>query len=60
VPISGRADPLVRTVLGSKLPRCEGKYRINYVIDGDPWSPEQTIAHHGPEFSMVAEDKQGP
>ncbi len=38
---------------GNKMPMQEGRYRINYVIDGDPWG-DPTIALYGPEFSIVA------
>lgn len=45
-------------VVGDKLPAWEGRFRINYVLEGDPWS-EQTIALQGPEFNIV-DDKCAP
>lgn len=46
------------TFSGDKLPAWEGRFRINYVLEGDPWS-EQTIALQGPEFNIV-DDKCAP
>lgn len=50
------SDPAGEMTPGEKMPPCEGRYRVNYVLEGDPWS-EQTIALLGPEFYI--EEKHG-
>lgn len=43
---------LLIPLIGDKLPQSEGRYRINYILEGDPWS-EQTVALLGPEFNVT-------